>query len=281
MLDICLKRKDKKMTKIITITSGKGGVGKTVTAINLASALNKLGKEVILVDGNFTTPNIAINLGSPVIPITLNHVLQGKKNIYDAIYEHHSGIKIVPASLSLKELKGIRTENFDKIINELKKYADYIIIDSAAGLGKEALIPFQIADELFIVTNPETAAITDALKTIKLAEKFSKNKKISIILNRIRKDKKELSHKEIKSLLEKPFIAKIPEDETFRESLMIRDALMHTHPESDAARAYERLAERIIGNKKENKINKEKEEQEVKKLSEKKNNFFSWMFREE
>ena len=262
------------MTKIITISSGKGGVGKTITAINLATALNKLGKETILVDSNLTTPNVAINLGSPVIPITLNHVLQGKKNIYEAIYEHHSGTKIVPASLSLKELKGMKTENFEKTIEELKKYADYIIIDSAAGLGKEALMPFHIADELFIVTNPEIAAITDALKTIKIAEKFNKNKKISIILNRIRKDEKELSIREIKNILEKPIIAKIPEDIAIRESLMSRDVLIHTHPESHAAKAYERLAKKITGTK------EEKKEKTQNKNIEKKN-FFSWIFKEE
>ncbi len=264
------------MTKVIAISSGKGGVGKTVTAINLASALNKLGKEVILVDSNLTTPNVAINLGSPVIPITLNHALQGKKNIYEAIYEHHSGTKIVPASLSIKELKGIQHHKFRQAIQDLKKYTDYIIIDSAAGLGKEALLPFQVADELYIVTNPETAAVTDALKTIRLAEKL--NKKTSVILNRIRKDKKELSSREIKNLLEIPLIARIPEDIAIRESLMLRDAVIHTHPESKAARAYERLAERIIGTKENREENKE--QQETKKLPEKEKNFFSWMFKE-
>lgn len=160
----------------------------------------------------------------------------------------------------------------------MKNYSDFIIIDSAAGLGSEALMPFQIADELFIVTNPETHAITDALKTIKIAERM--NKKISIILNRIRKDKRELSVKEIKILLEKPLIAKIPEDDAVRESLMLRDAVIHTHPESKSARAYERLAEKIIGMR--------EEKQKTMKIGEKKRlpeekgkNFFSWMFKEE
>lgn len=90
------------MTKVITITSGKGGVGKTTTAINLAAALNSLGKDVILVDSNLTTPNVGIHLGAPIVPVTLNHVLLGKAKVGDAIYEHSSGTKILPSSLSEK-----------------------------------------------------------------------------------------------------------------------------------------------------------------------------------
>ncbi|MCL6500479.1 MAG: cell division ATPase MinD [Candidatus Pacearchaeota archaeon] len=264
------------MVKTIVISSGKGGVGKTVTAINLASALNSLGKETILVDSNLTTPNVAVNLGAPVIPITLNHVLQGRKPIQEAIYQHYSGTKIVPSSLALKDLRGISALRFRPAIDELKKHADYIIIDSAAGLGHEALLPFSVADELFIVTNPETAAITDALKTIKVAEKM--NKQVSVIINRIRKDKKELSDKEIKAIIEKPILARIPEDTAIRESLMLRDSVIHTHPRSSSAKAYRRLAEKIAGIKPE-----PKEERKENKTNRQKTSpgFFRWMFKED
>ena len=71
------------MAKIYAIISGKGGVGKTTTSINLASSLNKLGEDVIIVDGNLTTPNVGIHLGAPIVPITLNHVLNGQSRIED------------------------------------------------------------------------------------------------------------------------------------------------------------------------------------------------------
>src|SRR3989304_5349675 len=100
------------MSRIITITSGKGGVGKTTTSINLATALNFFGKEVIIVDANLTTPNVGLHLGAPIVPISLNHVLQGKAKIQDAIYEHESGTKILPSSLSISELRKI---NHNKI----------------------------------------------------------------------------------------------------------------------------------------------------------------------
>src|SRR3972149_8002988 len=92
------------MKKIIVITSGKGGVGKTTTAINLGAALNYFGKDVVVLDANLTTPNVGLHLGAPIVPVNSNHVLSGKANVVDAIYEHESGTKIVPSSLSVKEL---------------------------------------------------------------------------------------------------------------------------------------------------------------------------------
>ena len=88
------------MTKIIVITSGKGGVGKTTTAINLGAAMNYFGKDVLVIDGNLTTPNVGIHLGSPEVPINLNHILSGKADVFEGVYEHESGLKIIPSSLS-------------------------------------------------------------------------------------------------------------------------------------------------------------------------------------
>lgn len=265
------------MSKTIVISSGKGGVGKTITAVNLASALNYLGKKTILLDSNLSTPNIAISLGAPVIPVTLNHVLMGKKHIYEAVYEHHSGVKVVPASLSVKDLQGIQLKKFNSVVNSLKKDSDFIIIDSAAGIGHEALLPFQVADEILIVTNPEITALTDALKTIKIAERF--NKKVSVILTRIRNEN-ELSTKEVKMILDKQILARIPEDESIREALMSRSSVIESFPKSKASKAYIRLAKKISGSilkdnskKIENQINNENTEK-------KKSRFFRWMFNE-
>ena len=109
------------MSKLITITSGKGGVGKTTTSINLAAALNSFGKETIIVDANLTTPNVGLHLGAPIVPISLNHVLQGKAKIQDAIYEHESGTKIIPSSLSINELKRINHSRLKEVGKKLKK----------------------------------------------------------------------------------------------------------------------------------------------------------------
>src|SRR3990167_9554362 len=103
------------MAKLITITSGKGGVGKTTTAINIGAAINQFGKEVIIVDANLTTPNVGLHLGAPIVPISLNHVLLGKAKIAEAIYEHESGTKIIPSSLSVNELRRLNPERLKDI----------------------------------------------------------------------------------------------------------------------------------------------------------------------
>ena len=85
------------MAKVYVITSGKGGVGKTTTAVNLGAALNKFKEDVLIVDANLSTPNLGLHFGAPIVPVSLSHVLQGKAEIEDAIYEHSSGLKLVPS----------------------------------------------------------------------------------------------------------------------------------------------------------------------------------------
>jgi len=235
------------MAKIIAIASGKGGVGKTITSINIAAALNMLGKNAVVIDGNLTGANISLYLGSPVVPVTLNHVLQGKKHIYEAVYEHHSGLKVVPSSISIETLKNIKAEKFKKEMQKLKKIAEFIILDSAAGIGDEAMLALNALnedDDLIVVTAPEMPSITDTIKTIKMAEKFKKNVK-GIIITRVRNDKKEISSKNIKELMEKPILAKVPEDDAVRESVMMKNAVVLTHPNGKAAKSYKRLASKI------------------------------------
>ena len=135
------------MTKFIVIASGKGGVGKTTTAINLATALNSFGREVILIDANLSTPNVGIYLGSSKVPVSLHDVLSGEKKIREAMYIHKNGIKVIPASISLKDREKAKHNFLDKYIKELAGSADIVIIDSANGLGGEALSAIKAGDD--------------------------------------------------------------------------------------------------------------------------------------
>jgi septum site-determining protein MinD len=233
------------MKKIIVITSGKGGVGKTTTAINLGAAINHLGKDVLVIDANLSTPNIGIHLNSPEVPVNLNHVLLEKAEPLEAVYEHESGIKIMPSSLSIKELKKIAPENLKNYKKDFQKIADYVIVDSAAGLGEEANSAIKMADEIIIVTNPEMPAITDALKTIKLAEQMKKTVR-GVIVTRVRNDSIEMNPGTVKEMLETPVLGMIPEDLCVKESLNMKDAVVHTHPRSNPARAYKEIASQIV-----------------------------------
>jgi septum site-determining protein MinD len=232
--------------KLITVTSGKGGVGKTTTAINLGAALNSFGKEVIVVDANLTTPNIGIHLGAPIVPVNLNHVLQGKASIGDAIYEHDSGTKVVPSSLSVRELGRLNEDKLIEVSKKIRKMADYVIFDCAAGLGNEAVVAMEAADELIIVTNPEIPSVTDALKTVKLAEEMGKNVR-GIIVTRSNGGKHEMEIDNVMEMLDLPILGVVPEDKNIRAALNTKDAIVHSFPYSKASLAYKRIAADIAG----------------------------------
>lgn len=234
------------MSKIIVINSGKGGVGKTTTAINLGACLNSLSKNVVVVDANLNTPNVGIHLGAPIVPVTLNHVLKGKAEIEDAIYEHSSGTKIIPSSLSIKELTKFNTKKFPELGEKLKEKYEYIIFDCAAGFGEEVITVMNIADEIIIVTNPEMPAVTDALKSVKVARDMGKNVK-GIIVTRHSGAKYEMPLSSIKSMLETSIIGVIPEDKAVKESVMKRDAVIHTHPKSKVSKKYHEIARKVAG----------------------------------
>ncbi|HLC78734.1 MAG TPA: cell division ATPase MinD [Candidatus Nanoarchaeia archaeon] len=245
------------MQKVIVITSGKGGVGKTTTAINLGAAINHFGGDVLIIDGNMSTPNIGIHLNSPDVPVDLNQVLLGEAEAVEAVYQHYSGIKIVPSSLSITELKKIRPERLKDFKKDFKKISNYILVDSSAGLGKEATTVMEMADELIIVTNPEIAAITDALKTIKIAERMKKPV-MGVIVTRVKKDQIEMQPETVREMLEVPILGMIPEHIAVRKSLNMRDAVVHTHPKSPPSRAYKEIAARIVNVKYDSEADKEK-----------------------
>lgn len=234
------------MAKVYAIISGKGGVGKTTTTINLGTSLNYLGEDVIIVDGNLTTPNLGIHLGAPIVPVTLNHVLNNQAKLHEAIYEHESGTKVMPSSLSLRDSEKINYKKLPEIAKSLKKITDYVLIDSAAGLGEEAKIAMDSADEIIVVTNPEMSAVTDALKTIKIAEE--KNKPVrGVIITRYSGKRVDMSLVNIKDMLEVPVLGIIPEDDAVRESQVLKNAVIHTHPKSRASKNYINTSKRLLG----------------------------------
>ncbi|MBI5871477.1 AAA family ATPase [archaeon] len=231
------------MTRYISLISGKGGVGKTTSAINLGAALNQAGRDVIVVDGNITTPNVGLHVGVPVVPIHLHHVLQGKYGIKRAVYKHYSGMKIVPASIALSDLKIADASKMPKAIKSLN--ADFVLIDSSAGLGLEAQAAINSSDEVLVITNPEMPALTDALKAIRIAEAKGKDV-LGVVLARARGEN-DVPISSIETLLEKPILGIIPEDKSVRQALTKRDAVIFTHPKSPASAAYRQLGASLAG----------------------------------
>lgn len=227
--------------QVIGILSGKGGVGKTTSAVNLAVGLNYFGNNTIIVDGNLTTPNVGLHLGVPTSPINIHDVLKGKNKIHESVYRHPTGVYFIPGSLAVEDMENLKLSHL-KSIKSLN--ADYVILDGAAGLGKEALATIEHSDHLVIVTNPELPAITDALKTIKIAAELNKNV-LGVLITRHKKDKLDVSIKNIEAMLEKPVIGVIPEDQNVREALSKRESVIFTNPHADASQAYLKLAANV------------------------------------
>jgi len=233
------------MTRIIVCASGKGGVGKTTLVANLGLALTDLKKDVIVVDANLTTPNLGIHLGIPLYPTTLHDVVKGRANIKDAIYQHESGLKIIPAGISIKDLKGADSKEIPNAFLGLLGMTDIVLVDAAAGLGREALAALEGSDELLLIANPDISSVTDALKTVKLAEQLGTHV-LGVVINRV-SGRHQMTQSEIATMLEVPILAEIPEDKDVQKATASRLPVVHHKPKSKASKEIRRLAAMLAG----------------------------------
>lgn len=166
--------------KVIGIVSGKGGVGKTVATINLGYALHGLGKKVILVDADTTASNLGLQLGIYRYPTKFQDVLNGRVRIEDAIIEHPSGLKIVPSSISVKDIK----TNADAYINVFDSLEGIVLVDSPPSLTKHSLSVLDACSEFIVVSNPDLPSLTNALKVQQISQKRNKEV-LGMLLNRV------------------------------------------------------------------------------------------------
>ncbi|HQM89747.1 MAG TPA: MinD/ParA family protein [Exilispira sp.] len=177
--------KNKQKTKIIAISSGKGGVGKTNFAVNLAIAYSKLGKKTIVMDADLGLANVNVILG--VIPkFNLYHVIKNKKTMKEIVLDTPYGIKIIAGASGFSQLANLSDEQRDAFIQSLSELetADIIIIDTGAGVSNNVLSFILAADETIIITTPETTSITDAYGIIKSIYSLEKDIPIKLVINK-------------------------------------------------------------------------------------------------
>ncbi len=173
-------------TRVISVTSGKGGVGKSTLSVNLGIAIGKMGKRVLLLDGDLGLANVNVLMG--IIPEhNIYEVMKGKKKVRDIIIPTSFGIDIIAGANGISQLANLndtQREHFLEQLGELSGY-DVMLIDTGAGVGANVLGLVMPADEIVVVTTPEPTAITDAYGMIKSIVANGQEKIIKLIVNRV------------------------------------------------------------------------------------------------
>lgn len=173
-------------TRVIAVTSGKGGVGKSTLSVNLAISIAKLGKKVLLFDGDLGLANINVLMG--IIPEhNIYEVIKGKKKVQDIVISTSYGIDIIAGANGISQLANLsdtQRETFVEQLGELSGY-DVMMIDTGAGVGANVIGLVMPADDILVVTTPEPTAITDAYGMIKSIVANGKEKSIKLIVNRV------------------------------------------------------------------------------------------------
>jgi len=226
--------------------SGKGGVGKTTSAINIGLALTKLGLNTVVLDGNLSSPNLATHLGSAYYPVTIHDVMRETHNIDSAIYKHPSGLKIIPADVAVESMRIINFDKLEQQLQDLHLNMDYVIIDGSPGLGRESTRLIGLSDEILVVTNQDMPSVIDAKRLIEFAQKF--NKTIAgLLVTKYKNKKHKLKTEEIEDYLGIPVLAKIPHDVRFEKTLKDKVPYIHIYPKRKASKEYYNLAKRLSG----------------------------------
>lgn len=231
------------MGKIIGVISIKGGVGKTSAVAALGAALaNEFNKKVLLIDANFSAPNLALHLGLVEPKVTLHHVLSKRTNINKAIYESEHNLHIIPCSLIYKEINPLKLK---RKIKDLKDKYDVILIDSSPSLGRSILATINASDELLVVTTPDFSTLSTTLRSIKLA-KQRRTPIAGLILNKVLSRNFELSLEEIEETTNCDVLAILPYETSISEALS-KGIPSTLHKQTESTIEFKKLAAALIG----------------------------------
>lgn len=242
-------------TRIVTVTSGKGGVGKSNFSLNFAMALQKRGYSVLLFDADIGMANIDVLLGTPA-QYSLIHLLKREKTIWDIIQTAPGGLRFIAGGSGFQELVRLSEEELDYFAEQiglLNGHADFLLFDTGAGLSKETLRFITAAEETIVVTTPEPTSITDAYALIKMVKTMGHDVAFRLVVNRVGDDREgkqtadNIQQVAAKYLgLELPVLGYIPDDSNVSKAVKRQTPLTTAYPDSAATRGIDRIASRFL-----------------------------------
>lgn len=243
-----------KPVKVIAVTAGKGGVGKSNVSVNLAVALAQRNKNVLLLDADLGLANIDIMLGLHT-KYNLSHVVQGLCHLTDIILQGPSGIRVIPAASGTEYMTQLSPAEHAGIIdafNELTDDVDYMIIDTAAGISDTVLSFARSSQELIVVVCDEPTSLTDAYALIKVMSKRYEWSHFHVLANMIRspREGRELFHKLYRVAeqfldVRLDYLGAIPFDERVHEAVKKQKPVLIAYPDSNAAKVLFQLADTV------------------------------------
>ena len=250
-----------KRSGILAVTSGKGGVGKTFVSANLAAALARAGRKVLVLDADLGLANLDVVLN--LFPkITLHDVFTGKATLADAILPAPGGFSVLLAGSGMVEYSRLTPEVRDqlqKVIDEVTPKFDHVLLDTGAGISDVVLYTVSLAGEVLVVATPEPTSLTDAYATIKVLATTQGRRRMGLVVNQTRKpgegrqvrmQLQQVVDRYVNPQLDSPvrleLLGEIPSDSAVRDAVLRRQLLLEYMPGTAAAMAIVAMAQRII-----------------------------------
>ncbi len=232
------------MGKIIGMISLKGGVGKTSCTANIGASLAKeFGKKVLLVDANFSVPNLAMHFGIFDQSTTIQDAILGNSTLQKSIYPYSENLHIVPAAVEGKEVKD--HYKLRELLQPMKEFYDVILVDSSPNLNHEILSTMIASDELYVVTSPDYPTLSATMRAVKIAKQRNTPIK-GLILNKIRNKKFELPVEEIEKATNSLVLGTIPDDLNVLEAVSKTTPVTSHSPRANASIELNKIAAYLV-----------------------------------
>ena len=242
------------VSRVISFTSGKGGVGKTNSVVNVAIALARMGRSVAILDADLGLANINVLLGLKPL-YTIYDVLAGQRVLEETVLDGPEGIAVIPAASGIQAACTLSAAQRLTLMQALEDFAydfDYVLIDTQAGIGAEVMYFNSASGEIVCVINNEPTSLTDAYALIKVLSRNYGEKSISILVNNVTDEALgRAAYRRLRRAVERflqvelKYLGYIPSDAAVNEAVIEQKAVVQAFPSSAAALALDGLARRL------------------------------------